>query len=61
MGKEKNSKKKTEIQFKNIELLNTYIDSGKILPRRKTNLTVQEQKNLKKAVKQARILGLLPF
>jgi small subunit ribosomal protein S18 len=51
-----------KIQFKNIELLSTFItDHGKILPRRKTNLTVKQQKELKKAVKRARILSLLPF
>jgi small subunit ribosomal protein S18 len=51
-----------KIQFKNIELLSTFItDHGKILPRRKTDLTVKQQKELKKAVKRARILSLLPF
>jgi ribosomal protein S18 len=33
-----------KIQFKNIELLSTFItDHGKILPRRKTDLTVKQQ------------------
>lgn len=51
-----------KIQYKNIELLSTFItDHGKILPRRKTNLTVKQQKELKKAVKRARVLSLLPF
>nr|YP_009675027.1 ribosomal protein S18 [Rhizochromulina marina]QDH81878.1 ribosomal protein S18 [Rhizochromulina marina] len=51
-----------EIQYKDIELLKTFItEHGKILPRRRTNLTVKQQKNLKKAVKRARILSLLPF
>lgn len=51
-----------KIQYKNIELLSTFItDHGKILPRRKTNLSVKQQKELKKAVKRARVLSLLPF
>jgi small subunit ribosomal protein S18 len=36
-------------------------DHGQILSRRTTNLTVKQQKELKKAIKRARILNLLPF
>ena len=36
-------------------------EQGKILPRRITGVTVQQQKKIAKAVKRARILSLLPF
>ena len=55
---------KTEFQYnyKDINLLKTFLtEHGKILPRRSTNLTVKQQKELKSAIKRARILNLLPF
>lgn len=36
-------------------------DGGKILPRRVSGLSLHEQKDLKKAIKRARILAILPF
>lgn len=48
--------------YKNVQLLQQYItEQGKILPRRVNNLTAKQQRLLSRAVKQARILGLLPF
>jgi small subunit ribosomal protein S18 len=48
--------------FTDIELLDKYLDDQKrILPRRITELSIKNQRKLAKAVKQARILGLLPF
>jgi small subunit ribosomal protein S18 len=45
-----------------VNLLKIFISEyGKILSRRTTNLTVKQQKELKKAIKRARILNLLPF
>ena len=50
------------INYKDVNLLKIFISEyGKILSRRTTNLTVKQQKELKKAVKRARILNLLPF
>ena len=50
------------IDYKDVELLRSFIsDQGKILPKRSTNLTLKQQRRLSKAVKRARILGLLPF
>jgi|TARA_B110000971_G_scaffold112009_1_gene114830 small subunit ribosomal protein S18 len=50
------------INYKDINRLKTFItEHGKILSRRTNNLTVKQQKELKKAIKQARILNLLPF
>ena len=50
------------IDYKSVELLQSYCSNqGKIMPRRSTNLTLKQQRQLGKAVKQARILNLLPF
>lgn len=50
------------IDYQDVELLRTFItDQGKILPRRVTGLTAKQQRAITKAVKQARILALLPF
>lgn len=58
------SKKKIseKITYKDIKLLKLFLNSqGKILPRQVTGLKSQQQKRITKAVKQARILSLLPF
>ena len=50
------------INYKDVNLLKIFISEyGKILSRRTTNLTVKQQKELKKAIKRARILNLLQF
>lgn len=50
------------IDYKDIELLRKFItERGKILPRRITGLTAKQQRDLTAAVKQARIIALLPF
>ena len=51
-----------KIDYKDIKLLAMFItDQGKILPRRATGVTVQQQRKLTKAIKRARILSLIPF
>ena len=51
-----------KIDYKDIKLLSLFItDQGKILPRRATGVTLQQQRKLSKAIKRARILSLLPF
>ena len=51
-----------KIDYKDIDLLKIFItDQGKILPRRATGVTVQQQRKLAKAIKRARILSLFPF
>ena len=50
------------IDYKDIELLLKFVtERGKILPRRITNLTSQQQKDLTTAIKRARYLALLPY
>lgn len=51
-----------KINYKDLDLLKLFVtDQGKILPRRATGVTVQQQRKLAKAVKRARILSLFPF
>ena len=50
------------IDYKDVELLRKFItERGKILPRRITGLTAQQQRTLTVAVKRARSIALLPF
>ena len=50
------------IDYKDIELLSLFVtEQGKILPRRATGITIQQQRKLAKAIKRARILCLFPF
>ena len=51
-----------KIDYKDIDLLKLFItEPGKILPRRATGVTVQQQRQIAKAIKRARALSLLPF
>lgn len=50
------------IDYKNVVLLRKLITAeGKILPRRINKLTAKQQRYTSKAIKSARIMGLLPF
>jgi small subunit ribosomal protein S18 len=50
------------IDYKNIDLLSKFItEQGKILPRRVTRLNAKQQRSVTKAIKQARVIGSLPF
>jgi small subunit ribosomal protein S18 len=51
-----------KINYKDIDLLTLFVtDQGKILPRRATGVTVQQQRKLAKAIKRARALSLFSF
>ena len=51
-----------KIDYKDTDLLTLFTtEQGKILPRRATGVTVQQQRRLAKAIKRARILSLFPF
>ena len=51
-----------KIDYKDIDLLKLFVtEQGKILPRRATVVTVQQQRQIAKAIKRARSLSLLPF
>ncbi len=51
------------IDYKEIEQLKRFVSSstGKILPRRITNVSAKYQRKIASAVKQAREMALLPF
>jgi small subunit ribosomal protein S18 len=51
-----------KIDYKDIDTLKRFItERGKILPRRITGISAHFQRQLGKAVKEARYIGLLPF
>ncbi|MEM6518725.1 MAG: 30S ribosomal protein S18 [Cyanobacteria bacterium P01_D01_bin.71] len=50
------------IDYKDVDLLRKFItERGKILPRRISGLTAQQQRALTTAIKRARMLALLPY
>ncbi len=50
-----------EIEYKNVDLLRKFLtDRGKMMARRLTGTKAQEQRDLTRAIKRARYLGLLP-
>lgn len=51
-----------EIDYKDVDNLKRFISAQmKIYPRRKTGLCAKHQRQLKHAIKRARVAGLLPF
>lgn len=51
-----------EIDFKDYKLLFRFItERGKILPRKITGLSAQQQRIVTKAIKRARQMSLLPY
>jgi len=54
--------KSTKIDYKDVNLLQRYIDdTGKIRPRRQTGTCAKHQRAVSKAIKNARHIALLPF
>ncbi len=50
----------TEIDYKDAELLRKFMtERGKILSRRYTGVTSKQQRQVKRAIRQARVMGLL--
>ncbi len=50
------------IDYKNLFLLKSYISRyGKIVARQYSGTSLQQQKKLAKAIKNARFMGLLPY
>lgn len=51
-----------EVNYKNPDLLSKFVsEGGRILPNRITNVCAKKQRQLKNAIKVARMLALLPF
>lgn len=56
------AEKFTEIDYKDAELLKTYInETGKIIPSRITGTSAKFQRMLAQAIKRARFLALIPY
>ncbi len=50
------------IDYKDVEILKRFLNPhGRILPRRATGLSAKHQKDVARAVKRAREMGLLPY
>lgn len=50
------------IDYKNPDMLRNFIsEGGRMLPSRITNVSAKKQRELKKAIRRARVLALLPF
>lgn len=50
------------IDYKDIEILKKFISpSGRILSRKRMDITAKNQRKLSQAIKRARFMGLLPY
>ena len=50
------------IDYKDTEILKKFLDqNGRIMPRRRTGLSLKNQRALARAIKRARYMGLLPY
>lgn len=50
------------VDYKNAELVGHFIDpQARIIPKRRSGICALHQRKLARAVKRARIMGLLPF
>ena len=53
---------KTEIDYKQVDLLNRYVNEfGRMRPRRQTGTCAKHQRHLAREIKRARHIALLPF
>lgn len=52
----------TEVDYKDVDLLSRYItDEARIMPSSYSNVSARMQRQLQRAIKQARYLALLPY
>ncbi|MBI2047940.1 MAG: 30S ribosomal protein S18 [Parcubacteria group bacterium] len=50
------------VDYKDVEMLKKFLNPhGRILSKRKTNMSSRNQRKIAQAVKQARYMGLLPY
>jgi len=51
-----------KVDYKDINTLSRFINPhGRIINRRKANLSAEDQRSIAKAIKRARFMGLLPY
>ncbi len=52
----------TDIDYKDIDLLKRFVTAqGKITPKKRSGTHTRHQRNIARAVKNARIMGFMPF
>lgn len=62
VSQEDRRRRETGIDYKDLAFIGRYVGpQGQILSRRRTGFSAQRQRELKKAIKRARHIGLLPF
>lgn len=50
------------VDYKDVDLLKQFINPhGRVMSRKRTNLTAKQQRAVEAAVKRARFMGLLPY
>lgn len=50
------------VDYKDVDLLKQFINPhGRVMNRKRTNLTAKQQRQVEAAVKRARFMGLLPY
>ena len=61
-AKTKRPKKiRKSLHYKNVKLLKAFLTKyGKIRPRRKTRISVQQQRLISKAIRKSRAFGIIP-
>ena len=52
----------SDVDYKDVKLLRRFVnDQGKIMPRRVTGTSAKMHRKLVRAIKQSRMIGLMPF
>ncbi|MBL7013190.1 MAG: 30S ribosomal protein S18 [Candidatus Marinimicrobia bacterium] len=52
----------SEVDYKDVKLLRRFVnDQGKIMPKRVTGTSAKMHRKLVRAIKQSRMIGLMPF
>lgn len=53
---------KMDVDYRDADVLRRFLSpEGKVLPSRRSGLTAKNQRKLTRAVKRARVIGLVPF
>ena len=53
---------KSKIDYKDVKILNKFVsERGKIIPSRISAVSAKKQRELSKAIKRARYIGLMPY
>jgi len=62
MSKDIDTIKPTKVDYKDVKSLREFVNPhGRMLSRKRTNLSAKQQRQMDNAVKRARFMGLMPF